>query len=223
VTSARGRVALVAGASGLVGQQLVALLCKDTRYSEIHLVVRKKLVDVPERAIQHVAQFEQLDKLVLPNIDDAYCCLGTTIKVAGSRAAFRRVDYDYVLGFARCAQASGARHLAVVTAGGANARSFIFYSRIKGEVEAALATLGYERLVIMRPSMLDGERLLLAQPTRTGEGAILATMRALAPVIPRRLRAVQAAAVARAMVAQMFGDGGAVVILESERIQDYAA
>lgn len=141
--------------------------------------------------------FTRLDDAALPPIDVAFCCLGTTIKRAGSREAFRAVDHDAVVAFGRRARAAGARHLLAVTALGADARSSIFYNRVKGEAEASLAGLGFEALTVLQPSLLLGER----QESRPGEHAAIIAARALAPLIGwLPSRPIEALTVARAMM-----------------------
>src|SRR5690606_11908511 len=122
----------------------------------------------------------------------AICALGTTIKQAGSQAQFRRVDHDYVLAFARAALAGGVRHVLVVTALGADARSSVFYNRVKGELEEALSELPFSALPIVRPSLLLGRR----EQTRLGERLAAP----LARLLPKSYRGIEAATVARALV-----------------------
>ncbi|MEI8324561.1 MAG: epimerase, partial [Betaproteobacteria bacterium] len=131
---------------------------------------------------------------------EVYIALGTTIKVAGSESAFRAVDLNAVLAVARAARVGGATCLGVVSAMGANARSSVFYNRIKGEMEDAVSALGYGCVVLVRPSFIQGDRAALQQPGRTGEGLALVAMRLLRPLIPANYRAVQACDVARALV-----------------------
>ncbi|HZW76147.1 MAG TPA: nucleoside-diphosphate sugar epimerase, partial [Caldimonas sp.] len=152
-------------------------------------------------------------------VRDVYLALGTTIKVAGSEAAFRAVDFDLVVGVARAARAAGATRLAVVSALGANARSGIFYNRVKGEAEDALKTLGYESLVIAQPSLLIGDRSALGQPTRSGE---LFAARFFGPVmswIPAGVRPIEAKTVARAMVAALEQSTAGTRVLSSAEMQ----
>ena len=139
--------ALLAGATGLIGRELAA---QWSGPGPLHLLVRRPVA--PGSALQrvHVVDFAALPPL--PQSEKAYCCLGTTIKAAGSRDAFRAVDHDAVLAFARAARAAGVRHFGVVSALGANPQSRNFYSRVKGEMEAELATLGFASLLIVRPS-----------------------------------------------------------------------
>ena len=152
-------------------------------------------------------------------MDDIYIALGTTIKVAGSRAAFRAVDHDAVLALARQARQSGARNLAVVSAMGADAASRIFYNQVKGETEDALRALGYATLVIARPSMLDGDRASLGQPGRLGEELGLALMRRIKPLIPANYQAISARDVARAMVRTMESARPGTQVLLSGQMQ----
>jgi len=156
----------------------------------------------------------------LPAADEAYCCLGTTIKQAGSQAAFRAVDFDAVLGFARAALAAGVRRFAVVSALGAGPRSASFYNRVKGEMEAAVATLGFDSVVIARPSLLAGEREALGQPSRAGEQWALRLSAPFAGLIPKSVRPIQARTVARGMLAALGEARPGVCFVESAELQD---
>ena len=133
----------------------------------------------------HVVDFAALP--ALPRVDDVFIALGTTIKVAGSQAAFRAVDFDSVVAVASAARSFGATHLGVVSAMGAGLRSPVFYNRVKGEMEQAVSALGYESVVIARPSMLDGDRESLNQAARPAERIGLAVMALLRPVTPANL------------------------------------
>lgn len=209
------RTALLAGATGLTGAALLPLLVASPRYARVHVLARRPLAKPGSKIEAHVVDFDALDAWAeFPRVDDVYCCLGTTIRVAGSQAAFRKVDFDYVIAVARRARALGAARFAVVSAMGAARRSMVFYSRVKGEMEAAVAELGFESVTIVRPSFLDGERT----EKRAGEGLALALARAFEPVILKRYRAVPAIAVARAML--HFGLEGApgVAIVPSDRL-----
>lgn len=205
--------ALLAGASGLVGRELAALWPEpDT----LHLLLRRPQAAGAHQSVQ-VVDFGALG--ALPAAHDAYCCLGTTLKVAGSPAAFRAVDLDAVLAFARAAQAAGVRRLAVVSALGADARSRSLYSRTKGEMEQALRAMGFERLVIARPSLLTGERQALGQPARPAEALALALTRPLASWIPLAWRPIAARTVARALLRALAQSEPGVAVLESAQLQ----
>jgi uncharacterized protein YbjT (DUF2867 family) len=136
-------------------------------------------------------------------IDDVFIALGTTIKVAGSQASFRTVDFDLVVAIARAARQAGARRLAVVSALGADRGSRVFYNRVKGDMEEAVAALGYESVVLARPSLLLGDRESLGQPTRAGEVWAARLLGPLLPLVPAGVRPIAAPVVAAAMVAAL--------------------
>jgi len=204
---------LLAGASGLVGREVVR---QWTGPATLHLLVRRPMLAPPHGVVQMV-DFTALP--ALPRAGAALCALGTTIAVAGSQAAFRAVDFDAVLAFARAARAAGVARFAVVSALGADARSSNFYSRVKGEMEAALGELGFASLVIARPSLLAGDREATGQPARRGERIALALTRPLAPLIPRAFRPVAAADVARAMLRALAAPAGGARVLSSAEMQ----
>jgi uncharacterized protein YbjT (DUF2867 family) len=156
----------------------------------------------------------------LPAADEAWCCLGTTIAQAGSQAAFRAVDFDAVLAFARAAQAAGVQRFAVVSALGANARSPNFYSRVKGEMEAALNDLSFASVVVARPSLLAGDRATLGQRPRGGEQLALWLTAPISGLIPKRVRPIQAAVVARGMTSALRQQRPGVRVVESAELQD---
>ncbi|MBA4211104.1 MAG: oxidoreductase [Parvibaculum sp.] len=194
------RTALVAGASGLIGGHLVPLLLADPAYEKVIAVSRRPLDGIASPKLQTVvADFDALDAtLAGVAAEDAFCALGTTIKAAGSQAAFRKVDHDYIVSFARAAKAAGARRFMLVSAMGADAKSAIFYSRVKGETERDLRSIGFEALHIFRPGLLIGER----REKRTGEEIGAALTPFLNPLMIGPLRAyrsIRGETVARAM------------------------
>ncbi len=152
----------------------------------------------------------------LPPVDEVYLALGTTIKVAGSQAAFRLVDFDANLAVARAALAAGARRCGLVSAMDANATSSVFYNRVKGELEDALALLPFEGLVIARPSLLIGDRAALGQPGRPLERVGETVSKILGPLIPANYRPITAAKVARVLLARTPSAEGRVVVLSGE-------
>jgi uncharacterized protein YbjT (DUF2867 family) len=154
------RVALVAGGSGLVGRQLLPLLLAAPEYARVQAISRRPLPIEHARFANRVLRFDaplesQLKGLA---VQDAFCCLGTTLRAAGSQAAFRAVDHDLVLAFARAAKAAGAERLVVVSSVGADAASNHFYLRVKGETERDLEALRLRSLDILQPSLLLGMR-----------------------------------------------------------------
>ncbi|MCD6076575.1 MAG: hypothetical protein K0R89_513 [Ramlibacter sp.] len=209
--SAPSRVALVAGATGLVGRELLRGLLADDAMAAVHALARRDIgVQHPKLAV-HLVDFAALP--ALPAVDEAYLALGTTIKVAGSQSAFRAVDFDANLAAARAARAAGATRLGLVSAMGADAKSAIFYNRVKGELEDALAPLGFDALVIARPSFLAGDREALGQPVRGGETLALRVSQWLRPVIPANLRTIAAKDVAAALLREVPRANGKKILL----------
>ena len=192
------RSVAVAGASGLVGRCLVEQLCADPSVSVVHALARRPLTETHPKLQVHVVDFTALP--ALPPVDEVYLALGTTIKIAGSQEAFRAVDFDANLAVARAAQAAGARRAGLVSAMGATASAGLFYSRVKGELEEALAALHFDVLVIAQPSMLRGDRAALGQPMRPAEVWVERVNRVIGPLLARRIRPVQAVDVAAALV-----------------------
>lgn len=211
------RRTLVVGATGLVGREIVALLAEDARVSEIVALVRRPSSTSPrDRRIREVVvDFDALDRdPSLFAVDQVFCALGTTIKKAGSQAAFRRVDFDYPLQVAKLAREAGARHLLLVSALGADARSSVFYNRVKGELEEAIGALGFPAFTIARPSLLEGDRA----EVRFGEiiGARLAFL------VPGRWKPVHVRQVARALVHASAEELAGRRVMENVELRRYA-
>jgi uncharacterized protein YbjT (DUF2867 family) len=181
-----------------VGQEVLAALLADETYAAVHTVGRRKIAQSHPKLHSHVVDFTALNKL--PEVNDVFICLGATIKAAGSQAAFRAVDFDAVVALASVSLAQGATKLGVVSAMGADPASSVFYNRVKGEMEAAVGNLGFETVVIARPSMLAGNRAALAQAPRLGEQIGLKAMKLFNPLIPDDYKAIAAAQVAKALV-----------------------
>lgn len=171
---------LIAGATGLVGKEILRHVVAGTVFGEIFSLGRRA-PEISDKRIHFIACDFQAPVnwgAQKPQKPVAICTLGTTIKVAGSQEAFRKVDYDYVIRFAEIALECGATSLHVVTAHGVSPKSPIFYNRVKGEVEEKLQTMGLPALHIYRPSLLIGER----SEKRAGEGAATAIAKFLNPV-----------------------------------------
>jgi uncharacterized protein YbjT (DUF2867 family) len=206
---------LLAGATGLVGREILQALLDDAAVAQVHTLGRRPPAQTHPKLQHHTSDLRAMP--TLPALDAAFIALGTTIKVAGSQAAFRAIDFDAVLAVARAARAAGAQRLGVVSAMGADTTSRLFYSCVKGEAEQALATLGFDTLVIARPSMLVGDRAALHQPKRRGEIMAAAVSRLLRPLIPSNYRAIHARDVARALVASVAqGTPGRQVLLSGQ-------
>lgn len=195
------RKALIVGSTGLVGSHLLRDLFNDATYSEITALVRRTPLLKNHRKLKEViTDFSNIDKtLSTITANDVFCCLGTTIKKAGSQVAFRKVDYSLVVDVAKVMRKQGAEQFVVISAMGANSSSKVFYNRIKGDMEEALKGLGYPCLKIIRPSLLVGKR----EEFRLGEkiGIIMSPLwkRMLVGSL-KKYRPVEAEAVARFMV-----------------------
>lgn len=212
------KTVLLAGASGLVGRALLTqlLAAPDTR---VHALLRREVPDLPVTPHLSRQLIDFVQPFALPRADLLYIALGTTLKAAGSEAAFRAVDFDAVVNVARAARAAGVRRAAVVSALGADAGSRVFYNRTKGEMEAQLAELGFERLIVARPSLLVGDRGALGQARRVGEQLAVTLLAPISRLLPARVRPIDAAVVARAMCTALERPGASIQIIESAALQ----
>lgn len=212
------KTALIAGASGLVGSQLLPLLLASDRYAKVIAVGRRPVPIVHPKLEQRVLDFNQLEEHRMSLIaDDVYCCLGTTMRQAGSKQAFYKVDYLYVVKLAALTAGNFAAQLLVVSAMGADAEARIYYNRVKGEMEEAVRQTPFRAIHIFRPSLLLGER----QEQRVGERVGALVLKVLHPLLLgplRKYRAVPAAAVARAMLRAAEDDGGGIRVHLSDEI-----
>ncbi|GAA3988203.1 NAD-dependent epimerase/dehydratase family protein [Hymenobacter antarcticus] len=212
------KTALLAGATGLIGSQLLPLLLASERYSKVIVVGRRALALTHPKLTQVVTDLDKLQDVRLQLIaDDVFCCLGTTLKQAGSKEAFYKVDFLYVVTLAALAAGNFASQLLVVSSMGAAADSRVYYSRVKGEMEAAVRQVPFRAIHIFRPSLLLGER---ARP-RLGErvGAVLLGL--LQPLLRGPLlkyRPVSAAVVAAAMLRAAGEEGGGVRVHLSDEL-----
>ncbi len=215
------RTVLIAGASGLVGGLLLQQLLDAPEYDRVIALGRRPLSAVHPKLLQVGVDFAALDQVTADlRCTTAFCCLGTTIKQAGSRAAFRAVDHAAVLAFAWLARRNGAESFFVVSALGANAQSRVFYNRVKGETEEALEVLAFPTLGIFRPSLLLGPRPVTRLGERIG-GVILWVAEPMLLGGLRKYRSIPAEVVARAMLRCSYGRSGqGVLIFNSDEIQD---
>ncbi len=206
--------AAVAGATGLVGGFVLRRLLDDPEVERVIAPTRRPLSAHPK--LSNPA-FDGTLWPDFPRIDEAYGCLGTTRKQAGSDAAFRAVDLLLTRSFARAAKTAGARRFGLVSSVGADARSRYLYLRTKGEAEAAVSGSGFENVAIARPSFLIGER----GESRPAEKLAISAFHLLAPFLIgplRRWRPVRAEAVAASLVAALRGRVPGTLILESEAL-----
>ena len=217
------QTALIAGATGLVGGELLQKALSSPRYKQVTAIVRKPMPLSHPKLVQQIVDFDHLSSYAaLFAANDVFCCLGTTIKAAKTKEAFVRVDKSYPLEMARLAKQQGAGQFLIVTAMGSNPESSVFYNRVKGEVEAALTAMQLPALHMLRPSLLLGNRTEF----RLGERIGAVAARALSFVMIGGLkpyRAIQAATVARAMlrIAEMEERG--VHTYQSDQIAELGA
>jgi uncharacterized protein YbjT (DUF2867 family) len=210
------KTALIVGATGLIGDILTHRLVESPTYERVKVLVRKSLNWQHPRLQEILFDFDHPNGLLVQG-DDIFCCLGTTMRQAGSRDAFRRVDYQYPLEVARLGLANGARQFSIVTAMGADFGSRFFYNRVKGETERDLRALNYPSLTIVRPSLLLGQRTEARLGERVGAGF----MRLFAPLIPARYKAIEAAKVANALLQTAQQPESRVRVLESDALQEF--
>ena len=201
---------LLAGATGLTGEHLLDRLLNEPTISRVLAPTRRPLAEHPhlENPVGDPAVFlPQLSG----RVDIAFCCLGTTIKQAGSENAFRAVDLDMVVAFSRRARDMGARHLLVVSAIGADPKSSIFYNRVKGEMEEALKAQDWPQLTIARPSLLLGERTQ-PRPAESLAGK-------LSKLIPGKYHGIEACQLARALWRLALEEQDGIRIVESDELR----
>jgi uncharacterized protein YbjT (DUF2867 family) len=207
------RTALLAGASGLVGGECLKRLLVTPEYARIVVLTRRDLgTEVGHaRVRQVVCDFGRLEAVAGDLVaDHVFCALGTTIAKAGSQVAFRTVDFDYPKRLAEVAREQGAKHFSLVSALGARSDSPFFYSRVKGELEAALRAMDWPSLCFVRPSVIAGERREARPLERLAERALR--------LAPRGWRSVPARDIAAAMVATALRSPLGTTVIESGQI-----
>lgn len=189
------REAVVVGATGLVGRELVALLLADAAYSRVRVLARRFTGVKHAKLDERVVDFDAPDTWAeLVTADVVFSALGTTLKAAGSKDAQYRVDHTYQLSTARAARNNGVPCFVLISAHGASTSSSIFYSRMKGELERDVTALGFPRTRLLRPGLLSGDR----RERRTGERIALALLRPLSAILPAQARPIAVKTVARA-------------------------
>ena len=216
------KTALVLGASGLVGNELVKTLIQQNNYEKIHLLVRRPVEFNDPSCEEHIVDFNQLHKYQeLFQVTDVFYCIGTTIKKAKSKEAFRKVDYEYTVEAAKISSKSGVEKFLIITAMGSNSKSLIFYNQVKGQVEEALRKLIIPSVHIFRPSLLLGERTEFRFGERIAEKAS-AFLNLLMVGALRPYKAIEARNVAAAMAAVAQTDKSGVNIYPSHKIERIA-
>lgn len=212
------KVALLAGGTGLIGSQLLQLLVEDDAYSTIKCLTRNTLpishhkIEVIQTNGDNLHEFAS--SLVA---DDVFCCLGTTIKKAKTKEAFRKIDFDYPLNLAKVAKANGAKQFLLISALGADPTSSVFYNKVKGEAEEAIAEIGFEVYHVFRPSLLLGSRT----EERSGEDAAKIFFKLFGFLVPLKYKAIDSSKVARAMLAMANRNEKGTSVYESKLLQRF--
>jgi uncharacterized protein YbjT (DUF2867 family) len=210
--------AIISGATGLVGEQLLNQLLADPFFGKVTAVVRNPIERTHDNLEQRVIDFGMLTQAMSRiQADYGFCCLGTTIKAAGSREKQFVVDHDYVVAFARGCLNAGVTRFAVVSSIGANAESSNFYLRTKGEMERDVMLVPFISIFILQPSFLLGER----KEFRAGEKAGIAIMKVINPLLAgglKKYRGVEASAVARCMITKIRSESVGVKTIRSDEI-----
>ncbi len=196
-----GKVALISGSTGLVGRELLLLLLESSDYDKVIALVRKKTSYRHEKLTEIETDFDRLKEFEshFKETDDVFCCLGTTMKNAGSKEAFRKVDYDYPVALAALAEKMSCKGFFCISAMGANARSRVFYNRVKGQMEEKVKSLHIPCIIFFRPSLLIGYR----EEVRRGERIAIAIFKAFAFLFwgpLKNLKGISASRVAAAMI-----------------------
>ncbi len=212
------KTAIVLGSTGLIGGHVLELLLNDTAFDKVKVFVRTALTISHPKLEQHMVDFNDstsFEKLVTGDV--IFCCLGTTIKTAGSQEAFKKVDYAYPLEFAKAGKQNGVKQYLIISSIGATIETSNFYLKTKGEIETAIKNLNFESFVILRPSMLLGNR----KEIRVGEIIGKVVMQVLSFLFIgslKKYKAIQASVVAKAMVEQSKISPQGVTVLLSDKI-----
>jgi uncharacterized protein YbjT (DUF2867 family) len=213
------KTALLLGGSGLTGGHCLDYLLNDAYYYQVAALVRRPLSVEHPKLIQHQVDFHQLDDCLAGiQINDVFCCLGTTIKKAGSKKAFYEVDFVYPAEIAKLSLANGAEQFMLISALGANPGSAIFYNRVKGEVEEEIARYGFKGFYIFRPSLLLGKRRESRPAEKFGE-KLFHWFSFVFKGVLQKYKPVESRAVAFAMVTIAKEQPLGKRIIESRRIQ----
>lgn len=203
---------LLLGATGLVGSHVLNLALADPRVSTVTAPTRRPLPERPSLSAP-IVDFDDLpEDPSIWSADAVICALGTTLKTAGSRNRFYKVDHDYPLEIARLAKAHGARTFVLNSAKGADVKSLFFYSRVKGETERDILQLGFDRTVLVRPGLIDGPRQE-PRPMEQWAGRVLSMLK---PILPSSLKANPPEAIARAMLDAAVSAAPGVTIVPSQ-------
>lgn len=211
------KTALIAGGTGLIGKQVLQLLLESANYSKVIALSRRDL-ESHAKLVQIKMEFGNItEKGHSLKADDVFCCLGTTISKVGSKEKFRQVDFYYPFLLAKIMHSAGAKQYLLISSLGANKASRIFYNEVKGEVEEAVSTVGFETVHVLRPSLLLGTRT----EKRSGEDAAKFFYKVFGFLIPEKYKAIEAIKVAKAMVHFASQNKSGIFIHESGELQHY--
>lgn len=212
------RSALVVGATGLVGSSLVKLLCESKEYAAVNVISRRPLDYTHPKLVVKLREFDQIADQDIEFAHEVFCCLGTTMKKAGSKQQFEKVDFEYPLTIAAIAKNRGIGHFIVISAMGANEKALAYYSQVKGKVEAELIKMDFPQLSIVRPSLITGER----QEFRFGETVGDKVLKVLNPILVgpmKKLHSIPADQIALAMkIIALYGTKSKVAIYLSDEL-----
>lgn len=215
------KTALIAGATGLVGSYCLEYLLQSDSYEQVICVTRRAIANSSPKLQQVIADTNNLaEKLKDIKADDVFCCIGTTIKKAGSREAFKLVDFTYVKILAEQTKMNGAISFAVVSSIGADANSYNFYLRTKGEMENAVKACNFSKTIILRPSLLLGPR----KEFRFGEEVGKVIMKALSFLFIgklKRYKAIEASKVANALIYFTQKDFAGLKVVENDEVLEF--
>lgn len=212
------RSALVVGATGLVGSSLVKLLCDSEEYAAVNVISRRPLDFTHPKLAVKLCEFDQIAEKDIEFAHEVFCCLGTTMKKAGSKQQFEKVDFEYPLTIAAIAKNRGVGHFIVISAMGANEKALAYYSQVKGKLEAELIKMDFPQLSIVRPSLITGNR----QEFRLGETVGDKVLKVLNPILVgplKKMHSIPAVQIALAMkVIALHGKKQKVAIYSSDEL-----
>ena len=214
------KIALIAGSSGLVGKEVLKLLLENDQYEKVYSLVRRKSKFSHPKLNELVIDFDKLSSELsgIQKVDEIFCCLGTTMKVAGSKEAFRKVDYQYPFELSKWGKSIDAKHYLMISAMGADPGSSIFYNKTKGEVERDITILNIPKITFLRPSLLYGDRI----ESRLGEKIGIFFFKALSFLFVgplKNYKAISVQKVAAAMVKNSNRESSGVSIILSGEMQ----
>ncbi|MEK4384624.1 NAD(P)H-binding protein [Solibacillus sp. FSL W7-1464] len=212
------RSALVVGATGLVGSSLVKLLCESEEYVAVNVISRRPLDFTHPKLVVKLCEFNQIADKDIEFAHEVFCCLGTTMKKAGSKQQFEKVDFEYPLTIAAIAKNRGVGHFIVISAMGANEKALAYYSQVKGKLEAELIKMDFPQLSIVRPSLITGDR----PEFRLGETIGDKILKVLNPILVgplKKIHSIPATQIALAMkVIALHGKKQKVAIYLSDEL-----